>query len=198
MDKANRIAWVVAAAVVIVAVGSTVAYASIPDSSGVIHGCYTKSGALSVVDSATMTCPKGSTSLNWSQTGPAGPAGPAGADGATGPAGPQGPAGPPAGANETRFFATKTFPTGQAPGTSESESVGCPSGQAATGGGFALGGSSDPMVQEKWIPIANNMSNLDTPPDGWNVTLIMTGTSYTAFNLSYQLTAYVLCSPESS
>ena len=56
------------------------AVSSIPDSHGVIHGCYTTKGttkALSVINS-TSSCPTGDTSLNWNQTGPKGPMGPAG------------------------------------------------------------------------------------------------------------------------
>lgn len=69
-----------------------VALASIPDGSGVIHGCYkTADGKLRVIDSATETCDSGETALNWSQAGPQGPAGAAGATGAEGPAGPAGP-----------------------------------------------------------------------------------------------------------
>jgi len=53
--------------------------ASIPDSSGVIHGCYKTAGtshALKVIDNAvTANCPHGYTSLNWDQTGPQGPPG---------------------------------------------------------------------------------------------------------------------------
>lgn len=62
-----------------------IAYASIPDGSGVIHGCYMNStGRLKVIDSASQTCGTGETALNWNQTGP---------QGAVGPAGPTGPAG---------------------------------------------------------------------------------------------------------
>jgi hypothetical protein len=78
------------------------AYASIPGSNGVIHGCYKTGGtnhAVTVVDSSAQ-CPGGYTSLKWNQSGPQGPAGAAGPKGATGPmgatgaTGPQGPAGP--------------------------------------------------------------------------------------------------------
>jgi hypothetical protein len=71
--------------VALVAVGGTAfaAVSSIPDSSGVIHGCYDSGGKVRVINtSVTSKCPKGYTPLNWSQTGP------------RGPAGPQGPAGP--------------------------------------------------------------------------------------------------------
>lgn len=64
------------------------AYAAIPDSQGVIHGCYrTNTGSLRIIDSDTDTCNGNETSLNWNQTGPQGlpgPQGPAGPSGASG------------------------------------------------------------------------------------------------------------------
>jgi hypothetical protein len=63
-------------------VAAGVAFATIPDSGGVIHGCYVTSAnphKLKVIDSAiTPNCPAGYTGLNWNQTGPPGPTGPAG------------------------------------------------------------------------------------------------------------------------
>ncbi len=52
-----------------VALGGLTAYGSIPDSSGVIHGCYsTANRALSVINYPKVsTCPTGTKSLNWSQ-----------------------------------------------------------------------------------------------------------------------------------
>jgi hypothetical protein len=56
-----------------VGVSYGVGSASIPDPTGVIHGCYKSSRtahALKVIDSAvTSGCPSGFTSLDWSQTG---------------------------------------------------------------------------------------------------------------------------------
>jgi hypothetical protein len=79
-----------------------VAWASIPDPGGVIHGCYGKSGGnLRVIDNSVTNCAKNETSLNWNMKGPTGPAGPQGLQGAKGdpgspgPAGPQGPQGDP-------------------------------------------------------------------------------------------------------
>jgi hypothetical protein len=82
--------------------GGAVTLAAIPDSSGVIHGCYQKNvGNLRVIDpGAGDDCRPSEIAIRWSQTGPQGPAGPAGPQGpkgdtgATGPAGPAGPAGP--------------------------------------------------------------------------------------------------------
>jgi hypothetical protein len=63
-----------------------IAYASIPDQNGVIHGCYnTARGTLRVIDTATQTCNAGAeTAVQWNQTGQVGPIGP------TGPVGPTG------------------------------------------------------------------------------------------------------------
>src|SRR4051812_36224058 len=80
------------------ALAGGVAYATIPDSSGIIHGCYTKSGgALRVIDATVTNCKSTETGLDWSMQGPQGPAGPQGPQGVQGPQGnpgPQGPQGP--------------------------------------------------------------------------------------------------------
>ena len=106
----RRIAITGATALAVVAVGTAAgaAIAAGPiDSSGVIHACYFPAGmdgsSRIVLQDASTTCPKGTTSIQWNQTGPQGPTGPigpTGATGATGPAGaigapgPTGPAGP--------------------------------------------------------------------------------------------------------
>jgi hypothetical protein len=73
-----------------------VAYATIPDANGVIHGCYKKSGGhLRVIDSDVSQCDmRAEIPIQWNQTGPQGPAGPQGLQGLQGPQGPQGPEGP--------------------------------------------------------------------------------------------------------
>ncbi len=58
---------------VLLVVAGIVAFASIPDSAGVINGCYaTKTGALRVIDSPTQSCAKGEIALSWNQVGPQG------------------------------------------------------------------------------------------------------------------------------
>jgi hypothetical protein len=90
---ATRARTAALALVVVAAVG--VAYASIPDSNGVIHGCYQKNnGQLRVIDPAVSSCNDSETALQWSQTGPQGPQGPTGPQGPEGPQGPAGPEGP--------------------------------------------------------------------------------------------------------
>lgn len=90
----GRLRWLVAG-VVVGAIGGGVAFASIPDSSGVINGCYQKNvGNLRVIDpSAGDSCRPSEIPISWNQTGPQGlrgPTGPQGPKGATGAQGPKG------------------------------------------------------------------------------------------------------------
>jgi len=61
------------------AVAGGIAYASIPDSNGVIHGCYSLNGAngtngtpLNIVNSANASCSRGQQEVTWGQVGPQG------------------------------------------------------------------------------------------------------------------------------
>ncbi len=68
------------------ATAGSVAWATIPDASGVFHACVKKGGQLRLVDPATGDkCGKHETETTWSQ---AGPPGPSGAQGQQGPPGP--------------------------------------------------------------------------------------------------------------
>jgi len=78
---------------------ATAVQASIPDASGVIHGCYNTSlahgspiGALRVIDTAkpNANCASWETALNWNAKGITGPTGVRGSRGPTGPTGPKG------------------------------------------------------------------------------------------------------------
>jgi len=134
--------------------------AAIPDSNGVINGCYQKNvGNLRVIDpSAGDSCRPSEIPISWSQTGPqgppgatgpAGPVGPAGpkgdtgATGATGPAGPVGPAGAkgdtgatgpqgPPGATGATGPAGPAGPTGPA-GPNNAAGTSCPTGTQVIG-----------------------------------------------------------------
>src|SRR5918992_4806707 len=76
----------VTVAALLIAAGG-IAFAAIPDSSGVIHGCYGKSnGQLRVVNAAG-DCKNNETAINWNQRGPQGPVGPRGHTGPQGPPG---------------------------------------------------------------------------------------------------------------
>src|SRR5215471_2145629 len=73
---------------------ATAVQASIPDASGVIHGCYNTSlahgnptGALRVIDTSKPNgnCASWEAPLSWNTTGVTGPTGPKGATGPKGP-----------------------------------------------------------------------------------------------------------------
>jgi hypothetical protein len=67
-------------AAITAAVGVGVATGTIPDSGGVVHGCYQNHrGTLRVIDTRQgATCANSETALTWNQRGPAGPPGPPG------------------------------------------------------------------------------------------------------------------------
>lgn len=92
----SRSRWLLVGGVIGAVLAGGAAYAAIPDSNGVINGCYQKHvGNLRVIDpSAGQTCRHSEVPINWSQTGPQGIQGPQGPKGDTGATGPQGPAGP--------------------------------------------------------------------------------------------------------
>lgn len=103
-----------------------VAYATIPDGSGVIHGCYARSGgSLRVIDAGVTNCSSKETALDWNMAGVQGPAGPQGAPGPQGAAGPQGqpgPAGPtgpqgPSGLSHAYFQSASQSAIGSSPTT---------------------------------------------------------------------------------
>ena len=71
-----------------------IAYATIPDSGGAIHGCYKKNGDLYVVDEAG-SCKKHETALDWNAQGPQGPQGLQGLQGPQGDQGDKGDKGDP-------------------------------------------------------------------------------------------------------
>ncbi|HST25531.1 MAG TPA: collagen-like protein [Gaiellaceae bacterium] len=117
--RAGRLALALAVGGALFGVATAV-QAAIPDSSGVIHGCYAKPtsgqptqtyGVLRVIDTeAGQSCQANEIGLNWSQTGSKGATGPQGAPGpqgtpgtpgapgAPGADGPTGPTGPSDGA----------------------------------------------------------------------------------------------------
>lgn len=102
----RSVQWLVLAGAALAVVGG-VAYAAIPDSNGVIHGCYKRtggnqngnnsgnnngsgeSGALRVVDSAS-ECKKNELAIFWNQRGPKGEQGIQGIQGIKGETGLQG------------------------------------------------------------------------------------------------------------
>src|ERR1700735_661728 len=123
----KRSRWFILGAVVGSVLVGGVAFAAIPDSNGVINGCYQKNvGNLRVIDpSAGDSCRPSEVPISWSQIGPQGPQGQKGDTGDTGPAGPAGPAGP-------KGDTGATGPQG-VPGNLALAGKSCPSGEVVTG-----------------------------------------------------------------
>jgi hypothetical protein len=131
----TRIPAALATAAGVLLVVAGVAYATIPDSSGAIHGCYARSGGgLRVIDASVTNCKAGETSLDWNvqgqqgpqgSQGPNGPAGPAGPQGPQGPTGSQGPAGPqgPSGLSHGYLASSNQVPVAQFPAFSTVGSI---------------------------------------------------------------------------
>ena len=75
----RRVYWLLGGVVAALALAGGIAYATIPDANGVIHGCRkTGSGLLRVIDADVASCKPGEARLNWNQQGVQGPPGPPG------------------------------------------------------------------------------------------------------------------------
>src|SRR6266566_4249734 len=127
----------------LIVVAGTAAFASIPDSAGVIHGCYkAQNGQLRLINWPSQHCLKSEKAIMWNEVGPQGipgPTGPAGPQGPPGPTGPQGPPGPTGTlvsaevAGPTVTLCSLLDPTC----TNMRQSIAtCPSGTVVTGGGY--------------------------------------------------------------
>ena len=128
----RRIPAALATAAGVLLVVAGVAYATIPDSSGAIHGCYARSGgSLRVIDATVTNCKSGETSLDWNvqgqqgPQGPNGPAGPVGPQGPQGPSGSQGPVGPqgPSGLSHGYLASSNQVPVAEFPAFSNVGSI---------------------------------------------------------------------------
>jgi hypothetical protein len=139
---------------------ATVAYASIPDAGGLIHGCYkTNGGDLRVVDDSTSSCRSSETALDWNQQGAPGPPGP------SGPQGAQGVQGPP-GASGVSGYEVVSHDGNVPDGTGQYDVVQCPSGKKAVGGGFNADDFRDLTIE---------MSGPTADGTGWIVNVISHG-----------------------
>jgi len=143
-----RLRWAIPVAIVIGLAAGGLAYASIPDSNGVIHGCYQYTvtngsyGKLRVYDpaSANPGCNRFEKRLDWNRNGPTGAIGPTGVSGVTGATGPSGPTGPSGVSSSTIDTGTQTIDcatTSCAAGTNIAAVAGCATGTLTGGGGRA-------------------------------------------------------------
>jgi len=159
------------------ALAGGIAYATIPDSGGVIHTCFkgsdaTKPGGatLSIVDSESgATCKTGDTGLTFNQQGPPGPQGDPGPQGPAGPQGdpgPQGPAGPPgpSGALANLFQSSRFASVDSYAGQDIVLQMGSlPAGSYALDLTVAVGGGAGPSslpVRDLFCVFGTNQTNL--------------------------------------
>jgi hypothetical protein len=149
------------------------ALAAMPDSGGVIHGCYKSDppnrGRLRVIDTeAGQACGLHSKPLSWNQTGPRGLQGVQGPQGLQGPEGPQGPPG----------FSGYQLARAQenvGPGQHAAVVVLCPEGERVLGGGFLVETPLDVKVggSAPWCTDPTCAGNFVT--DRWTVVVENTG-----------------------
>jgi hypothetical protein len=138
---------------------------------GTIDGCYTNAAVNGthavVLENQGITCPSGTTAVNWNEQGPAGPAG------TQGPAGAQGPAGPAGTANVDYGTITisVTYGTGLAP---------CPNGCSLPTNGYvctlssvngpdaaSISAAADPSGAGCGISgLSGGIASLQVTPDG--------------------------------
>jgi len=155
-------------------VGGSVAYASIPDPVGTIHGCYSKlTGSVRVIDTDNNgRCLPTETAIQWGQTGPQGPAGdqgPKGDNGATGADGPKGDTGPVGETGDTGA----TGPQG-APGSTDSQQISADYKDVPNGGPTDL--VSLTLGRGKWLVRAHGTVHNQDNDAFWNCRLISAGT----------------------
>jgi len=178
MSKLVRGALVVAGVGTLALVGA-VAYASVPDSGGTIHGCYNKVlGTLRVADASSSNpllrkCNGVETAIAWSQTGPQGPTGATGATGAQGPAGVAG-----------REVVSRRFdvPTD----TRQLVDVPCPTGMTPIGGGAHVGNTFPGAGDARFAYVSE--SDIDETGTGWASTLVVVSPQFTT-----EFTATAIC-----
>ena len=146
---------------------------AIPDSSGVVHGCYSKtSGALKVINTAkTTACPSGYAHLNWNQHG----------------------------GDQAIVVRNVIFVSDSDTNTQEIVEATCPAGYIGTGGGFAALWDA---TAEQWRLDVSGPAEANPPPgwnfsDGsnsWEVLFDRTGPVGNGTD-STEVAAYVNCSP---
>jgi hypothetical protein len=152
---------------------ATAVDASIPDSNGLIHGCYSKTtGALRVIDTAkNQKCGTAELALSWNQRGPKGMRG---ASGATGITGMQGPTGTRGSTGPTGTFSTANptviDTTVPVTGYTTFAYAYCPTGTHIYTGGYIFGHNVSFRVP---IDVPVFASSQPSGEDGWEVELFV-------------------------
>jgi hypothetical protein len=157
------------AAAAVFASAAGVAYATIPDSQGVILACYkADSGQLRL--SNTGGCGPSESALSWNRVGPAGP---------PGPTGPQGMPGPPGPAGVSGYQTVSSDEVVAAPNELGQAFASCPEPGVAIGGGFLQTTANARIVSSRPGPEAGGLS-----PRVWEVVAISTNDEPARFQAS--------------
>ena len=167
LRRFNPRAWIIVSIVALTlgVGGGVAAYASIPDSNGVIHGCYNKVGDLRVINTDTgRRCRNAATALTWNQTGPRGPAGPSSLSVSTVTGG----------------------PAGVDPGNTNRVTVSCPQGQIGIAGTWFVNHNGDAVNYSQLVTQASGPAENGVPTD-WAVSVLNMGRT------AVQFKALVLC-----
>jgi hypothetical protein len=141
------------AALIVLAMGVGSAIAAIPTRNGTYYACLTKgSGTVTLINYPNEKCARGERLIHWNQQGPAGSAGAKGDQGPAGPADwnaiPNKPAGFADGVDNDGVTAvrirtvTSTTPATVGAGNIGEDTVDCPAGFLAVGGGYTAGGNA--------------------------------------------------------
>jgi hypothetical protein len=144
----------------------------IPDSDGVIHGCYdAKKGDLRIVTDAA-DCKSSEIAISWCQRGPVGPTGASGATGPTGAIGPAGPIGAtgPTGANGATGATGATGSAGPAGATGPTGAIG-PSGPMGPTG--ATGPAGPTGATGQGVPSLNSLNGVPCGSDNTGTTRVV-------------------------
>lgn len=167
----------VAALSVLIGLTAQAAYAAIPDSGGVLHGCYNAvNGNTRIIDAANSSCRTPEVAIQWNVQGPAGVAGPQGPVGPAGPRGEKGdkgdtgPAGP---ATPITIYRVQGANVQTNLGNYGTSTATCNAGDKVLGGGHVTGASD----------ILLNLSYPDTD-NSWKVAL-----KPTAVNIGWYVVA---------
>jgi hypothetical protein len=170
--RGRWLAAAVAAALAAAGIAAAV-QAGIPDTSGVIHGCYKASNGQLRLVARARSCSRSEHAVSWSSTGPrgaSGPAGPAGASGQPGSAGPPGATG----ATGTTGATGATGSTGGAgpagstgpPGKAGADGATGPAGATGASGGTGATGPRGPsdayVAQAPSVTLTTTLATVTT------------------------------------
>jgi hypothetical protein len=158
----------------VIAAGVGVAYAAIPDGSGVVHACFqnvtSANKPVKLLDTAkSATCPSGWKAVSWNQKGQAGQPGAAGVSG---------------------YVTAAASASGSQNSTNLPAEADCPTGTVPLGGGYTASFGHYATAQNGPVYVRDGSNNVTG--GGWAVNLYSTDVNF-FFTSSFVLNVYVDC-----